>query len=74
MTGTSAHPVEVGNPRLNRRERMQVVLLSQEQLIENAIAVHPDVVVTIIRSVEPWDRDAALALLLQDAFGWAPAN
>jgi hypothetical protein len=53
---------------------MEVVLLSQEQLIETAIALHPDVVVTIIRSIEPWHRDAALALLLQDAFGRAPAN
>jgi hypothetical protein len=53
---------------------MQVVLLSREQLIENAIAVHPDLVEAIICSMEPWHRDAALALLLQDVFGRAPAN
>jgi hypothetical protein len=53
---------------------MEVVLLSQEQLIENAIEVHPDLVAAIIRSMEPWHRDTALALLLQDAFGRVPAN
>jgi hypothetical protein len=57
-----------------RRDSMEVVLLSRKQLIENAIAVHPDLVEAIICSMEPWHRDAALALLVEDALGRAPSN
>jgi hypothetical protein len=53
---------------------MQVVLLSAEKLIENAIAVYPDLAVTITHSMVPWQREAALALLLQEAVGRAPLN
>jgi hypothetical protein len=53
---------------------MQVVLLSEEKLIEDAVALDPDMVMTIIDSTAPWHRDDALALLLQESFGRAPVN
>jgi hypothetical protein len=53
---------------------MQVVLLSPEKLIENAFALDPELVMTIMNSTTPWHLDAALALLLQESFGRAPVN
>jgi hypothetical protein len=53
---------------------MQVVLPTPEKLIENAIAVNADLTGMILQTVEPWHRDAALALLLQAAQGRAPVN
>lgn len=53
---------------------MQVVLLSREKLIENASAVDADLTTMILHNIAPWHRDAALALLLQEAWGRAPAN
>jgi len=53
---------------------MQIVVMSREKLIENAIAIDRDLATIILNSVAPWHRDAALVLLLQAAFGCAPVN
>lgn len=53
---------------------MQLVLVSQEKLIENALEVDRELVTEIVNSMAPWHRDKALVLLLQAASGQAPVN
>lgn len=53
---------------------MQLVLINRQKLIKNAMEVDRDLVALILNSIAPWHRDTALALLLQDALGRAPAN
>ena len=53
---------------------MQVMLLSGEKLIENAISVNAHLAKVILDTMAPWHREAALALLLQDTLGRAPVN
>lgn len=53
---------------------MQVVLMTQENLIENALEVDRESATVILNSMAPWYRDRALVLLLQAATGQAPVN
>lgn len=53
---------------------MQVVLMSQEKLIENALEMNRESAIVILNSVASWYQDRALALLLQAATGQAPVN
>ncbi len=53
---------------------MQVMLLSREKLVENAISVNANLAKVILDTMVPWHREVALALLLQDALGRAPVN
>lgn len=53
---------------------MQVVLISRDKLIENALEADRELATVILNSMAPWHCDAALALLLQAATGRAPVN
>lgn len=53
---------------------MQLVLVSQEKLIESALEVDKELATAILDRMAPWHRDRALVLLLQDATGQAPVN
>lgn len=53
---------------------MQLVLVSRERLIDNAMAVDREFASMILNSMTPWHLDAALVLFLEAVAGRAPVN
>jgi hypothetical protein len=53
---------------------MEVVLMTRDELVENAIEVDRDTTKVILDSVASWYQEKALALFLQAALGRAVEN